>query len=160
MGTDCCERDQAGAGGVEAAASSACPGCGVPGPTVPHETVAALTHARVPARQRFRICRSPDCPVVYHGDGGAVRTLEDLHLRPGFKTGGDLVCYCFLYTSTQIAAEVSKRGGSGVPAEIRRRVNAGDCACRVRNPSGRCCLGEVERTVERCEAAMATGAGE
>jgi len=113
MGAECCAQDRTSAEGVATAVASACPGCGGTGPTVPHETVAALTHARVPARQQFRICRSPDCPVVYHGDGGTVRTLEDLHVRPGFKTGGDLVCYCFLYTSTQIAAEVGERGASG-----------------------------------------------
>ncbi|HEY6324505.1 MAG TPA: hypothetical protein VJA16_23410 [Thermoanaerobaculia bacterium] len=32
-------------------------------------------------------------------------------------------------------------------AAIRERVQAGDCACEVRNPTGRCCLGEVQRVV-------------
>jgi hypothetical protein len=40
----------------------------------------------------------------------------------------------------------SKRdGATAVRDMITREVKAGHCACEVRNPTGRCCLGDVAR---------------
>lgn len=127
----------------------ACPGCGNEGRTVDPATVAALTHVRVAPNQRFRLCRSLECEVVYHGDRGAVLALGDLHLVPGFKTTSDqgLVCYCFLHSRAEIERELRAIGETTVPERIKKEIKVGNCACEVRNPAGRCCLGEVNEAV-------------
>lgn len=136
-----------------------CPGCGEQGPTVGPATVAALTRVRVAPKQRFRLCRSLECEVVYHGDLGAVLGVGDLHLVPGFKTVSEqgLVCYCFLHSRAEIEQELRATGESTVPARIQKEIKMGHCACEVRNPAGRCCLGEVNEAVGAIRDRLAEG---
>jgi hypothetical protein len=116
-------------------------------------TVAALARGRVPPRQQFRICFDPDCEVVYFGSAATVLRVGDLNVRPGFKTGSDgLLCYCFLHRREDVARQLQESGRTSVLDEIGREVGSRNCACQVRNPLGRCCLGEVReaiRTLER-----------
>jgi hypothetical protein len=129
-----------------------CPASGFEGKPVDWTTVAALTIGTVPPRQDFRLCRDPECEVVYYGSGGAVLRTGDIHVRPGFKTGSDgLVCYCFSHREADIARELAERGTTGIFDSIKREVQTGNCACEVRNPSGKCCLGEVRETIQRLE---------
>ena len=115
-------------------------------------TVAALTRVPVPPRQDFRLCRDSECPVVYYGSMGAVLTVEDLSVQPGFKSGSDgLVCYCFLHRSADITRQLEATGQTDIFESIQREVAAGNCSCEVRNPSGKCCLGEVQETTRRLE---------
>ena len=129
-----------------------CPASGFEGKPVDWTTVAALTIGPVPPRQDFRLCRDPECEVVYYGSAGAVLRTGDLNVQPGFKTAGDgLVCYCFLHCEADIARELAERGTTGIFDSIEREVQTGNCACEVRNPSGKCCLGEVQDTIHRLE---------
>ena len=98
------------------------------------------------------MCRDPECEVVYYGSAGTVLRAADLNVQPGFKKGTDgLVCYCFLHREADIARELAERGTTGVFDSIKGEVQAGNCACEVRNPSGKCCLGEVQETIRRLE---------
>lgn len=78
----------------------------------------------------------------------------DLHLVPGFKTAGPaaLVCYCFLHDRAEIERELRASGHTTVPQRIKAEIEAGNCACEVRNPAGRCCLGEVNQAVAAIQA--------
>ncbi len=133
-------------------ARSRCPSSGVAGEAVDWTTVAALTRGRVPPRQRFRLCRDAACEIIYYGSAGTVYRVDDLDVRPGFKDGGDgLVCYCFLHRRGDLARELREGGPSRIFDAIRDAVDAGDCACEVRNPSGKCCLGEVRATIRNLQ---------
>lgn len=144
MSEACCSTDPR--------APAACPVSGSEGQPVDRTTVAALARGRVPPAQTFRLCRDPGCEVVYWGAAGAVLTVDDLTVRPGFKDGSDgLVCYCYLYREADIARELAETGRTGVFDSIQAEVRDGNCACEVRNPSGRCCLGEVRQTIEALE---------
>ncbi len=137
------------------AGASRCPASGFAGQLVDWTTVAALSGGRVPPRQEFRLCRDPECEVVYYGTAGALLATRDLNVRPGFKNGGDgLLCYCFLHREADIARQLAETGRTDLFRSIRDEVEAGNCACEVRNPSGRCCLGEVQETIHRLEEAM------
>ena len=73
---------------------------------------------------------------------------EDLYVTPGFKTSSEgLVCYCFGHRKEDIARDLAKSGETDILESIKSEVQVGNCACEVRNPSGRCCLGEVQRTI-------------
>ena len=129
-------------------ASSGCPVSGSSGKPVDRTTVAALAKGRVPPKQDFRLCRDAACEVVYYGSAGTVLTADDLTIHPGFKNGSDgLVCYCFLHRKDDISRQLQETGQTDIFESIKSEVQAGNCACEVRNPSGKCCLGEVQEAI-------------
>ena len=129
-----------------------CPEGGARGTSVAWQTVAALVRGHLPLKQEFRLCREPSCPVVYFGSEGTELRVEDLCVSPGFKEGGDgLLCYCFEVRKTDLVSEIAETGSSGALNEISAEVEAGNCACEVRNPSGKCCLGEIGRAIRSLE---------
>ncbi len=134
-----------------------CPESDTPGIGVDWLTVAALSRAEVPPRQRFWICRDPDCEIVYFGEEDWLLRISDLASKPSFKSHSPdaLVCYCFLYSRSDIEREIVTRGDTQIPDRIAAAVKVGNCACKVRNPTGRCCLGEVQTTVQELRASLA-----
>ena len=159
MGGSCCvtsDAAESGPGGDVVQGDRLYPSCGSRGATVGRQTVAALTRGRLTPIQSFRTCRTPDCENVYYGDRGACLGVGDLYVVPGFKTTGPegLVCYCFMHSRGEIERELLAGGGSHPMGEstVQRRITeqtkAGNCACEVRNPTGRCCLGDVTVVVE------------
>jgi hypothetical protein len=58
------------------------------------------------------------------------------------------VCYCFGFTRQDIWDEIRQTGRSTIAERISAEVKAGNCACEVKNPSGKCCLGNVTRTAK------------
>ena len=134
------------------AGGSSCPASGFEGKPVDWTTVAALVKGRVPPKQEFRLCRDAECDVVYYGSEGTVLSAGQLNVQPGFKYGrGGLVCYCFLHTEAEIEGQLREGGKSDVFESIKSEVEAGNCACEVRNPSGKCCLGEVQTATRSLE---------
>lgn len=131
----------------------ACPVDGSPGRAVRHLTVAALTRLSVPPLQQLWLCTSPECDVVYFGDAGALLRRGDVRVVPSFKTGAeDLLCYCFEHRRRDLARDIEATGATPVLASITAQVRAGDCACAVRNPTGKCCLPEVAAAIEELRA--------
>jgi hypothetical protein len=141
------------------------------GHEVERETVGALATLTVPAaalaQKTYRYCATPACPVVYYGAGGLRLTRGDLRVPVNAKDAGlDVpLCYCFDHTRRSIAAAITATGRSTASATITREIKAGHCACEARNPSGRCCLGDVRAyekhvTQRRAATALAATAGE
>lgn len=146
MSESCCSVSPADTGG------SLCPASGFEGKPVDWTTVTALAAGPVPPKQELRLCRDTACEVVYYGSAGAVLTVSDLTVRPGFKNGPDgLVCYCFLHRKSDIARQLRETGETDVFDSIKSEVQAGNCACEVRNPTGKCCLGEVRQAIQSLE---------
>jgi hypothetical protein len=93
---------------------------------------------------------SPDCDVVYFSnERDSYFTKHDIKVRVGIKETQDPIplCYCFGHTAESVHAEVESIGTSTVVERITQQVSAGNCACEVKNPSGRCCIGEVNKAV-------------
>ena len=151
MSEDCCAPSGVCSGGTQS-----CPACGCRGQSVESSTVAALVADPVPARQALWLCQDRDCVVVYFGDAGAYVLVSDLWFLPAFKSESPeaLVCYCFLHTRSEIESELRHGGISTLVDRIAVKVKAGECACEVRNPSGRCCLGEVKDEIRRLRDAL------
>jgi len=147
--SDCCAVQPA-------QALTCCTACGRDGQVVERATVAALILGPVPERQNFWLCRSPDCGVAYFGDRGAQLGVSELRFLPAFKSESPeaLVCFCFLHRREEIESEVRDPATSLLFEQIAAKVKAGHCACEVRNPSGRCCLGEVKAETERLRGAL------
>ncbi len=103
---------------------------------------------------QYYFCEARDCDVVYFPfDAQApVFRREDLLVRVGAKEKADpiAVCYCFGFTRRDIRDEIANTGHSTVGDRITAEVKAGNCACEVKNPSGKCCLGNVTKVVQEC----------
>ena len=100
----------------------------------------------------YYFCDAADCDLVYFAlDAEAPRfRREDLVVRVGVKETADPIpiCYCFGVTRQDIWDEIRSTGNSTAAKAIAAEIEAGHCACEAKNPSGKCCLGEVTRTVK------------
>jgi hypothetical protein len=101
---------------------------------------------------QYYYCEAPGCDAVYFplDTQAPLFRRGDLIVRVGAKETMDPipVCYCFGFTREDIWDEIRSTGKSTVAAQIKAEVEAGRCACEVKNPSGKCCLGDVARTVK------------
>ncbi|MFL6237065.1 MAG: putative iron-sulfur cluster-binding metallochaperone [Thermoanaerobaculia bacterium] len=151
MSGDCCT-----SAGESSAGIPSCPACGCRSQSVESSTVAALVAGPVPAHQKFWLCRDRDCEVTYFGDAGARFRISNLRFLPAFKSESPeaLVCFCFLHPRMEIESELRHSGTSTLVDRIAAKVKARDCACEVRNPSGRCCLADVRAETGRLRDAL------
>lgn len=130
-----------------------CPQSGSKGKRVDGATVKAmlavsLTEVRDTS---YFFCKDADCPVVYFSEDGAqIFTIDQLRERVYQKEPDSddvFVCYCFRYTLGSIRAEANLTSESAVIEAINAGIQAGQCACDIRNPQGSCCLGNVSAAV-------------
>lgn len=132
-----------------------CPECASRSKQVETLTVKSLVRHLpfgMPAVQYY-FCEAPGCAVVYFPANSGAPTFRqsDLLVPVGAKGGSDdgLICYCFGITREDILDEIQQTGKSTVSDRIKAEVKAGNCACAVKNPSGKCCLGNVTRAVQQ-----------
>jgi hypothetical protein len=101
---------------------------------------------------QYYFCEARDCDVVYfpYGPQAPIFRREDVLVRVGAKEATDPipVCYCFGFTRQEIWDEIRSTGKSGMAERIAAEVEAGRCACEVKNPTGKCCLGDVARAAK------------
>ncbi len=143
---------------------TACPRCGEVGRVVADETIQAILkpgHADGLLVVERRFCKTPGCAVLYYGADGRVVETGAASVRVGVKETDDPVplCYCFGFSRADVRRQVAERGDSDIPARITAEVRAGRCSCEVRNPSGTCCLGDVNKAVKEAKGALSRGAG-
>jgi hypothetical protein len=147
--SDCC-----GVPASERDAASVCPLSGGKGKPVDRQTVKALLaeHAlRRVSTSEHRFCPDPDCDVVYFDGRGNQYTKADVRVPVWQKepSGARMVCYCFDENEADIRSEIEQFGQSDAVGRVRRHIEAGRCACEIRNPRGACCLGDVTAAVKR-----------
>ncbi|HBY95370.1 MAG: hypothetical protein M5U01_21250 [Ardenticatenaceae bacterium] len=134
---------------------SHCPACGERGKPVEMQTVKAMLAVSLEALRPtdYRFCRTPTCPVVYFATDGEHTLVEaELRERVHQKAPEDddvFVCYCFRHTPGSIRAELIETGTSTAVDRVNAGIQAGQCACEIRNPQGSCCLGNVRAVVRR-----------
>ncbi len=137
-----------------------CPVSGTKGAKVDLQTVKAMLTE--PGLRRFapvlhRFCPDPSCDVVYFAEDGQTYAKADVRVAVWQKEpeGGRTICYCFGENEAEIRAEVIATGTSIAVERVRQHIQAGRCACEVRNPRGVCCLGELGAAVKRLAATLA-----
>ena len=150
---DCCSN---GAVKADESLLTACQICGEPGrivakQTVVHQVISEKLSSVGDAEYRF--CGSVDCDVVYYSVDGNVFTTDDVRELVTTKMNGDNrpLCYCFGFTEGNVRREIVLRGETTIPAQVTQFIKEKLCACEIRNPSGSCCLGEINRTVRLVE---------
>jgi hypothetical protein len=83
-----------------------------------------------------------ECDTVYFGEDGSLYRRDDLRQDVGQKsTDRDrTLCYCFDVTESTVLEELERTGKSQSKAFVMEQVKQKQCACEIRNPSGKCCL--------------------
>ena len=95
-----------------------------------------------------RFCPTTSCPVVYFAQGEAFRV--DAVAVPVFQKQAGVdrtVCYCFQIGEADLRREIQETGGSTASKRVSAHVEAGRCACEIKNPQGSCCLGNLSLAV-------------
>jgi len=94
--------------------------------------------------QKYYFCDDPDCDVVYFGINGSVINKSQLRTVIGKKEKDEntLVCYCF-GVSKALAAQ-----NADIKTYVTQQTKEKNCACEVRNPSGRCCLKDFPKQIQ------------
>jgi len=135
-----------------------CPHCGQVGKAVQGQTVKALLTASLRAVREveYRFCRTPSCPVVYFAsDGQQTFTLDHVRGPIYHKAQQDdatPICYCFDHKVGALRAMTAGQRAAVVD-DINAGIQAGQCACDLRNPQGSCCLGNVRELIRQLNSA-------
>lgn len=84
----------------------------------------------------YYFCGDPKCDVVYFGQDDSVITTSDLRIPVGVKeeTTNSMLCYCFGITLEDTIAN------PGMKVFVAKKTKDKQCACDIKNPSGKCCL--------------------
>ncbi len=125
-----------------------CPRCGHVGPIVGAAPV--RPHLAEAVDGDWQHCAHDQCQVIYHL-GEHIVDAESVVTQVGLKATDKTtpVCFCFAHTADALAVDVAEHDGvSEIRAEIKVAVAEGLCACEHLNPSGKCCLADVHRTLK------------
>ncbi len=132
-----------------------CATCQQAGKRVEGQTVKALlaVSLRTVHAAEYCFCRTATCPVVYFAvDGSHTVTRDHVRERVYQKEpeAEDVpVCYCFRHTVGEVRTAPDP---ATVVADITTGIQAGQCACDLRNPQGSCCLGNVRALIQHTVA--------
>ena len=133
-----------------------CPECGQTGKPVQGQTVKALLAVSLREVQNvaYLFYKTQTCSVVYFSlDGEQTFSTPQIRERVYQKEPGEaevFVCYCFRHTVGDLKA-ASPEARIAIVADITLGIQAGQCACELRNPQGSCCLGNVYALIKRLE---------
>ena len=125
-----------------------CPQCEYTGPVVGVGPVRPHLLAAVVGDWQY--CTNLKCQVVYYL-GSEVVDSASVGTRVGLKATDKPtpVCFCFAHTRAELVEDLRAHGGvSEIKAEIKAAVADGQCACEHLNPSGKCCLVDVQRALK------------
>jgi hypothetical protein len=141
--------------------STRCPKCQQVGAAVDRITLKALLtpdglRRGVPKQPHY--CATRECAVVYFDRHENVTFAETELIVPVYAKHPDdaamPACYCF---AVSVGAMCDTAGARDLREMVAREVQAGRCACEVKNPKGACCLGDLVR-IEHAQATSTTEA--
>lgn len=150
---DCCSRNSIPKG------ESLCPCSGTAGKPVHPATVQAMlkTSLRLQVRDDgYYFCGKPTCDIVYFSaNGSQVFRKADLATRVGIKESQPPrpLCYCFGHSFESIRDEWLAKGHTTVIESIKAQMKAEGCRCKLTNPSGGCCLGDIASALKEIQGA-------
>ncbi len=86
--------------------------------------------------QAYYFCDDPDCDVVYFAQDNSIIKASELRTKVGIKEKNkqSLLCYCFAVSYADATRHPE------IKQFVSDKTRVGECACEVRNPSGKCCL--------------------
>lgn len=125
-----------------------CPKCGHVGPVV--GTAPVRPHLRDAVEGDWQQCADEQCEVIFHLGVDTVET-GSVSTQVGLKAVDKAtpVCFCFAHTADALGEDLAANNGvSEIKTSIKAAVADSQCACEHLNPSGKCCLADVHRTLK------------
>ncbi len=109
--------------------------------TVLHHLAQPYSHA-LSEDNGYYFCKNNQCDVVYFDTKGTLFELGDVRGKIGEKDHSPKrqICYCFDVTFDQVEAEIEEHGFSSIKEFVKSQTKLKNCACEIRNPTGKCCL--------------------
>jgi hypothetical protein len=151
---------------VAAPVRAPCPASGSDARRVAKRTIEHLltpsAATRIARGIQYYYCEDPRCDVVYFSKDGASQFMTaDVRVAVFAKDVGEdvNVCYCFDWTRRRLREEIDLTEGSTAARSIANNIRTIGCACDIKNPSGRCCLGDVNRVVAEIVRSASSGTG-
>lgn len=130
-----------------------CPMCsekakGVLGKTLEH-LLTDKAKSQLACLDGFYFCKTPSCEVVYFRNEEILRQ-KDINVVVGHKDGASpaIVCYCFDWSKEKIKTELKNSGASTAIEDIKHKMETLGCSCEILNPSGGCCLGDIDKAIK------------
>ena len=139
---DCCAIDEANV--------RRCPECGTTG----HQVGAAPVRPHAPdvIDGPWSYCPNQTCQVVFFLDEETI-DVDHVNTRVGTKAASKPVpvCFCFSHTARDITTDLARHGRSTINESVKAAVGQGLCACEHLNPTGKCCLADIRRSLRSTE---------
>ncbi len=104
----------------------------------------------------YLFCPNPKCDMVYFSeDYTHVFRKDDLRVEVGIKESGvtRTLCYCFDIKEKDLINNLNLNKHNDIIDFISLKIRDKLCACSIKNPSGRCCLGTVKNVVNKLDQA-------
>lgn len=122
-----------------------CPECGKSCLPVKMQTM--FHQIQSPDNQRiveddYAYCPNQACPVGYFS---ASSLIPKLKLRAYQNGPQALLCHCFDVSQPVYQTAIQAGTHETIKAFVVQQTKVGNCACEIRNPSGRCCLADFTR---------------
>jgi len=133
MSCDCCDADKK-------RKRMPCPACGRVGFAVGSKTL--LHQLCFPDNQKVRydayaFCKYSDCDIAYFSDSEYIQRNQ---LRAFQPKQVPMICYCFDISEASYRTAQANGTAASIKDFVVQQTQSKQCACEVRNPSGRCCL--------------------
>ena len=135
-----------------------CPACGTFGHPVSSLTLE--NHLRRKRLAEFGLqgsfCANPACVVVYFNPSGKTVSRGQTVRPITVKDQGDEIpiCYCFEFMRGDLRRDLTEKGATAIPNEIKKGIIDGRCDCELKNPQGTCCLGNVASAIKKIQTEM------
>ncbi len=130
-----------------------CITCGAQAQKVNYKTVLMMLkfeQVKTAEESDYFLCTNLGCDTVYFSNKlNLIYNKNDIRIKIGFKEKAEpkLVCYCFDITEKQITDEVKQKGQSLIVEFITEKTRNKLCACSIKNPTGKCCLKNVNKII-------------
>lgn len=136
---------------------ASCPSCGESGVPVagitPRNTLKIEGRRRLDTQADYFFCGTANCDVVYfqQNDKQCFLTSDCINRVASKDESPETpLCYCFKILKGEVLDEIAHDGASDVIARIERRMQEGKgCFCEKVNPSGSCCIPDVDAWLRR-----------
>jgi len=126
-------------------ATQACPQCNTACKTVEMPTL--YHQVRFPENQdiisdTYYYCPTKDCSIGYFSIAGHSVSKPQLRTHQNIQKG--TLCYCFDIDEKDYLTALSTKNTETIKNFVIKRTKSGECACKLRNPSGQCCLAKFK----------------
>ncbi|MEQ1740076.1 MAG: hypothetical protein ABL884_09215 [Methyloglobulus sp.] len=126
--------------------NQSCPLCGKTSKSVEIRTL--YHQVKFPENQgiisdSYYFCPSKDCPTAYFSVAG--NSIPKRQLTSYQDIQKDKLCYCFDIDTADYLTAINTHRAETIKNFVIQRTKSGECACELRNPSGKCCLAKFKQ---------------